>query len=348
MPDVDWDFVPRARGAPNFDNLLAVLRRECPARPTLFEFFLNDRLHRRLIGRAPDAPRPLTPFDVAEAFLRAGYDYVTFRPTNFNFPKGEHDHLASYSLNAGAMITDAASFAAYPWPDPDRADYDLFEALGRALPAGMKIVAYGPGGVLENGIGILGYENLRRLMSDEPELVRAVLDEIGGRLLRFYERAVEYPWVGAIISTDDWGFNLQPRLSLADLQRLVFPWHRRIVATAHAAGKPAILHTGGDAAEWWNYIIDDLRYDARLFSGDGTEPVEEAYEKYGTWIALLGGMNIDFVRRSPPEAVYERAALMLDRAEGRGGYALGTGNSVPAYVPDAHFFAMIRAALDRR
>jgi uroporphyrinogen decarboxylase len=37
---------------------------------------------------------------------------------------------------------------------------------------------------------------------------------------------------------------------------------------------------------------------------------------------------------------------MLERAAERGGFALGTGNSVPEYVPDENFFALIRAALD--
>ena len=37
----DWDAVPRAAHEPDFDNLLAVLRREQPSRPTLFEFFLK-------------------------------------------------------------------------------------------------------------------------------------------------------------------------------------------------------------------------------------------------------------------------------------------------------------------
>ena len=32
---------------------------------------------------------------------------------------------------------------------------------------------------------------------------------------------------------------------------------------------------------------------------------------------------------------------MLERAEPYGGYALGTGNSVPDYVPDENYFAMI-------
>ena len=39
---------------------------------------------------------------------------------------------------------------------------------------------------------------------------------------------------------------------------------------------------------------------------------------------------------------------MLERTAGRGGYALGTGNSVPDYVPDENYFAMIRAALESR
>ncbi len=36
---------------------------------------------------------------------------------------------------------------------------------------------------------------------------------------------------------------------------------------------------------------------------------------------------------------------MLERTAGRGGYALGTGNSVPDYVPDENYFAMIRAGV---
>ena len=34
---------------------------------------------------------------------------------------------------------------------------------------------------------------------------------------------------------------------------------------------------------------------------------------------------------------------MIERASKRGGYALGTGNSVPEYVPDEKYFAMIKA-----
>jgi len=43
-----------------------------------------------------------------------------------------------------------------------------------------------------------------------------------------------------------------------------------------------------------------------------------------------------------------KTQTMLARAATGGSCALGTGNSVPAYVPDDHYFAMIRACLDAR
>lgn len=57
---------------------------------------------------------------------------------------------------------------------------------------------------------------------------------------------------------------------------------------------------------------------------------------------------MDFVCRADPQAVYTRAKAMLERTSERGAYALGTGNSVPEYVPDEGYFAMIRAALEMR
>jgi hypothetical protein len=55
---------------PNFDNLLAVLLRGAPARPTLFEFFLNDRLHERL---APAASVPAGAYWMERQVLQTYY-----------------------------------------------------------------------------------------------------------------------------------------------------------------------------------------------------------------------------------------------------------------------------------
>ena len=47
-----------------------------------------------------------------------------------------------------------------------------------------------------------------------------------------------------------------------------------------------------------------------------------------------------------PEQIQARCRAMLERTATRGGYALGTGNSIPEYVPVENYFAMIRTATD--
>jgi uroporphyrinogen decarboxylase len=127
----------------------------------------------------------------------------------------------------------------------------------------------------------------------------------------------------------------------------------RIPCRAHRPGHPRrlqtdILHSCGHFSRIIEDVIQDMQFDGRHSYEDGIMPVEEAYELYHQRIAILGGIDVDFVCRASPEQVYRRSRSMLERAAGRGGYALGTGNSVPDYVPDSGYFAMLRAALDMR
>jgi uroporphyrinogen decarboxylase len=170
-----------------------------------------------------------------------------------------------------------------------------------------------------------------------------------GSRLRAYDRSVAgHPAVGALISNDDWGYKSQTMISPEDLRRYAYPWHRQIVETAHGAGKPIILHSCGCLDAVLDDIIDDLKYDGKHSYEDAIHPVEEMYDRWHRRIAILGGIDMDFICRSSPEAVYERSRKMLERAEADGSYALGTGNSVPEYIPDPQYFAMLRAAVEGR
>jgi uroporphyrinogen decarboxylase len=347
--DSRWD-IPGRHREPDFDNLLAVLRRERPARPTLFEFFLNDRLHGRLAPAASllhVAERERRHHQVMRAYYRAGYDHANVLVPGFEFPTGRDFSERTVSLYSGGPISDWASYEAYPWPDPLDAEYDLLDRLAPALPGGMKLIVYGPCGVLENVTEILGFEPLCLLLADDPELVRGVFDEVGSRLLRYYEIASRHPAVGACIDNDDWGFKTQTALSTRQMREYVFPWHRRIVDAVHSAGKPVILHSCGH----FERILDDMTsigFDGRHSYEDVILPVEAAYDRYRDRFAIIGGIDVDFLCRGGPEEVYARARAMLESAEAHGGYALGTGNSVPDYVPDDNYFAMISAALEMR
>ena len=91
-------------------------------------------------------------------------------------------------------------------------------------------------------------------------------------------------------------------------------------------------------------VIGDMGFDAKHSFEDAIQPVEEAYEAYRGRIALLGGVDMDFLCRSTPEAVYRRSRALLELTESQG-YALGSGNSIPSYVPYENYCAMMAAGL---
>jgi uroporphyrinogen decarboxylase len=194
----------------------------------------------------------------------------------------------------------------------------------------------------------VGYEALCYMLAEDPHLAEDVFQQVGERLLEYYAAVLRSDSVGACFANDDWGYQTSTLLSPDALRRLVFPWYRRIVEIAHAAGKPVILHSCGYYEEIIEDIIGDMGFDGRHSYEDQIMPVEDAYERLCGRIAVLGGIDVDFICRSGPEEVYSRARSMLERASERGGYALGTGNSVPEYVPDENYFALLRAALDHR
>lgn len=333
---------------PDFGNILKVLSCQTPSRPTLFEFFLNDTIYRKLAGpEISNMTDKLARFRfLIHAFKNGGYDYATVYGSSFGFQSGQRHRASTVSLNEGNVIFDQKSFEEYQWPNPDNYDYSILNDIKDELPDGMKLIVCGPGGVLENVISLIGYDNICFMIYEDPDLSADIFDAVGSRLLRYYEICGGFDTVGALISNDDWGFKTQPMLTPKQLRQYVFPWHKKIVNAIHSAGKPAILHSCGNFDDIMEDVICDLRYDGKHSYEDNILPVEEAYERFGSRIAILGGIDLDFVCRSKPEQVRKRSIEMLERSEKRGGYALGTGNSVPEFVPAENYFAMISAALN--
>ena len=341
---MDWNEIPERKEPPDFDHLLAVLRRQVPARPTLFEFYFNERIYSRVVP----GPAPANPDEWMRRFIltfhRLGYDFATILLPGFQFSDPDiRETKETFSLNEGAVIRNRKEFDAFNWPDPGHADYDILNRLADDLPKGMKLIPYTPDGILENAVRLMGFDNLCFNLHDDPQLVEDVFEQVGSRLVQYYKNVVPFEVVGGCLANDDWGFISNTLISTDDLRRLIFPWYERIVDICHAAGKPVILHSCGYFENIIEDIIEGMRFDGRHSYEDNIMPVEEAYEKYHDRIAIIGGIDVNFICESTPAEVYARSKAMLERASGRGGFALGTGNSVPAYMPDANFFALLRA-----
>ncbi|MCL2821337.1 MAG: hypothetical protein FWD38_11040 [Oscillospiraceae bacterium] len=337
------------RFEPDFNEFLCVLNKGKPSRPVLFEFFMNPVIYEILAGyKQKENTEESRCEQMIDAFHAGGYDFATVHASDFSFPIAKREFQKTSSLNDGFVITDKKSFDEYRWPDPRDFDCSRLDKMGKYMPDGMKLMVAGPCGVLENTIALVGYENLCFLLLDEPELVEQVFTEVGERLYKYYQTAAAHDAVGLLMVNDDWGFNTQTFLSPKDMRRYIFPWHKKIVELAHQHNKPAILHSCGFADEIMDDIIDDIKFDGKHSYEDVIKPVEESYKLWGRRIGILGGIDVDFLIRSSTDVITKRSSQMLELAEENGSYALGSGNSIPEYIPYEHYKAMIDAALVKR
>jgi len=333
---------------PIFENLLKVLRREVPSRPVLMELFMNYTIYTKFcdpkyLDGKEDISNMLM---LASAFANLGYDYFTIHPSGFGFPQKGREHKQTTTLNHEAAIYDRKSFDEYQWPDPEKFSMEHLAKVAPYMPDGMKAVMIGPGGVLENIIGITGYDTLCMMVYENPQLVSDIAENVGKRMVRHYELATEYDVVGAAWGNDDWGFNTQTMLSPKHMREYIFPWHKKIVEAVHSRNKPCILHSCGNPEEVMDDVCDDIKYDGRHSYEDNIMPVEDFYEKYYKRIAVIGGIDVNFIVTKPIDEIKERSKKMLERTASRGGYALGTGNSVPEYIPVDNYLAMLSAAYE--
>ena len=69
--------------------------------------------------------------------------------------------------------------------------------------------------------------------------------------------------------------------------------------------------------------------------------VSAAKRQYGDRIAVLGGIDMDFLCWASEEQVRQRVRDTLERCMPGGGYCLGTGNSAANYIPLENYLAML-------
>ena len=343
---VDPDYYRCTPRKPDINNILKVLRREAPSRFTLFELFLSEPLEKELCEApaSPDLKKDRVSTAI-EVFHKTGYDFVTWPGCDFHFPVGRvrREGTKTISLNEGFRISDRESFESYQWMEVEDSDFSVLDKFRDCMPEGMKMMLISPGGVLENTIALAGYENLCLMLADDPELVEELFNNVGKRLLEYYEKCVPHEAVGIQMANDDWGFKTQTMLSTEQMRKYVFPWHKKIVEVGHRYNKPVVLHSCGNLAPVYEDIIEDIKFDARHSFEDTIEAVELAYDQYGKRITILGGMDVDFLCRAEPEEIYRRSAAILEKTQCVG-YALGSGNSIPYYMPNENYYAMIAAA----
>ena len=168
---------------------------------------------------------------------------------------------------------------------------------------------------------------------------------IAKRLIDMYDigidRILAFDRVKIIWGSDDMGFRNGLLASPDDMRAFVLAGHKLMAAKSHAAGRPYLLHSCGNLELIMDELIEDVGIDAKHSFEDTIELVTDAKERYGDRIALLGGIDLDFLCRATEDEVRRRVRETLEVCMADGGYCLGTGNSVANYVPVGNYLAMV-------
>lgn len=322
---------------PDFNQLLKVLKKDGkPEYVPFYELFVNqDVMEVILDKKIPDRAATV------EFYYKAGYDYVPAWP-NINLKLGS---LADTSCDY--PVKDWETFEKYPWPDLSSIGFTEFEAIIPILPEGMKIIGQ-ICGIFEVAQMLMGYSDFCCALYDDPELVEAIFGRLGMLFEAIYGGMAGFDEVGALVISDDMGFKTQTLIGADHLRKLVLPWHKKLADIAHSHGKPCILHSCGQLSAIMEDIIEDVGIDAKHSYEDQILPVTEAKELYGDRIAILGGFDIDRLCRSSEEEVRDYTSMLVEKLGSKGGYALGSGNSIPGYVPVRNYLAMIETGWKMR
>lgn len=351
------EFTEAVQFTPDYRNILDAAWNRKPKRLPLYEHIICAEIMEKILGEKfaglidGDANDQKRFFELTCRFWKEmTYDTVSFEICINDITPGGGALLGERT----GVIQNRADFDKYPWDDLPRIWWETarprFDALVASLPSGMKCIGGVGNGVFEISEDLVGYETLCMLQYDDPELFAELYRKIGDLHVKLWQEFLPRYGEHYVVCRvgDDLGFKTSTLLAPETLLEHVIPQYRRIIEVIHQAGKPHLQHSCGKIFPVMDAWIS-AGINVKHSNEDAIAQYDEWIARYGDRIGLFGGIDTDRLCRMKPDDVY---AFVVEegtrfRAKAKG-YALGSGNSIPDYVPVEGYLAMIRAAKEIR
>lgn len=358
-----WRHVPLKRPKPNAQEFVDVLMGRVPQyRTPLVEYIVDDFVMRPivtdLLGREWVTPtgdrKSLKAYldNLIEFWYRMGYDFVRleiglpFHERRLFAPDPASNRQRAWVDEHQGVISNWDDFERYPWPRVEDFDFFPLEYINEHLPEGMGLISSHGGGIFEHLSWLMSLEGLSFSLYDDPKLVQAVSKQIGELITKFYEHLLQLENLIAVFPGDDMGFRSGTLVSPDALRNYCLPWHKRWAEMAHERGLPYFLHSCGNVLAIMDDLISDVGIDGKHSFEDAIITAEEFQKLYSDKIAVLGGVDLNILSAGTPEQVRRRTRQLIETCGAKGRFAVGSGNSIPTYVPVENYLAMVDEALD--
>lgn len=349
--------MPQPDFTPDYHHILSAACNQRPARLPIYEHLISVAKMEEIMGKSFAGLRgggyrdKVEYFRQYSAFFReTGYDTVTYEACITEVvQRGE-----CLSGHVPGIIRDRADLAAFDFRSVEREFWkmflDDFRALRDSMPAGMKAIGGIGNGVFEIVQDFTGFTALCMLRVDDPSLYADLFRAVGDLMVSIWRRFLaEFGDLFAVCRFgDDLGFKSSTLLVPQDIRGFIIPQYRRVVDLVHAAGKPFLLHCCGNIFDVMDDIISAARIDAKHSNEDQIAPFPVWVERYGKVIGLFGGVDMNALCTLPEVEIERYTWDLLSRSSAQEGLAVGSGNSIPDYVPAAGYLAMVNTVREYR
>lgn len=342
---------------PDFNHILDAAKNIEPKRIPLYEHNISDIIMEKILNKKFSELLKGNHLEKKEYFknycdffLKMGYDTVTYEACIGPAMPGS----GALGGHQDGIIKNLDDFKKYPWHEIKDFYFNKyaenFELIRETLPLGMKAIGGVGNGVFECVQDVVGYENLCYIKADDEELYALLFQTVGNMMSEIWgEFMNRYSDIYCVCRFgDDLGFKSTTLLSTEDIKMHIIPQYSRIVEIVHSHSKPFLLHSCGCIFDVMDDIIQIAKIDAKHSNEDQISQFNVWVDKYGDKIGNFGGVDTDHLCRKTEDEIRKIVFDVMDYCKGKGGFALGSGNSIPDYVPVEGYLSMIEACKEKR
>ena len=344
---------------PDFNRFLAAVRHQETDRVPLSEILIDYSIQSQFLGRtvtAGDLPAQV------EFWSQAGYDYIPITVSMMSPGKvteeskitrvlkemvlrekpGTTDPKA-WNLEFTSFIHERPDLDKFPWEAAADIDFTKLHAVKDLLPPGMKVIAIS-GKIFTLTWMLMGFNNFALKLVMDESLVAEVFERVATIQFKALETLFAMEHVAGVWAVDDIAFGTGPMISPAAFRKHVFHWYQKVADRCHDHNRIFLMHSDGDLS----VLMEDL-----IAMGlDGIQPIDpscmdmaKVKKQWGDRICLIGNVSNELLRSATTQEIEARVKELLRDAAPGGGFALGSGNSVPNWAKFENYLAMRAAGL---
>jgi len=251
--------------------------------------------------------------------------------------------MVPWNIEENGVITDPEDYDRFPWDEAARLDFSKFSAIQPFLPQGMKVLACS-GKVFTVTWMLLGFQNFCLSLYLQEELVSKVFQKVGEIQVQGAKELSQIPNLGALWVVDDLSYGSGPMIDPKFLRKYVFPWYEELGALAKKQGLLFFFHSDGNL---WPIMEDliSIGFNAIHPIDPTSMDIREVKAKVGKRVGIMGNIHTDLLNRGTPEQVRKLTRETIRDIAPGGGFAIGSGNSVPNWARFENYQAMRETAL---